>query len=115
MQSSTSQQSESDDDAGTKTRWFPGQLTCDFVELLIKLGKLGALGHDVLPHEEGCHDGHGAPLIAGVQGILDEGLVQQNALIAQVEPPATCTTTLSALHQQSTDLKQILQVLCKKI
>lgn len=80
---------------------MPWQRTCDLVELLIELGQLGALPHDVLPHEEGGHDGHGAPLIAGVQGILDQGLVQQHAFVAQVEAPPTCIICFGQRSAQS--------------
>lgn len=64
--------------------------TCDLVQLLIKLGQLCALSHDVLAHEEGRHDWHGPPLICAVQSKLYEGLIQEHPFIPEVEPSATC-------------------------
>ncbi len=72
-----------------KESMLPG-VTCDFVQLFIKLCQLCTLPHDVLPHEEGSHDGHGPPLIAGVKGKLYQGLVQQYTLIPEVKSSPSC-------------------------
>ena len=72
------------------------KLACDFVQLLIKLGQLCTFAHDVLPHEERRHDRHGAPLIAGVQSILYQRLIQKHSLVSEVEASAACRHAMAA-------------------
>lgn len=68
----------------------PVRRTRHLVQLLVELAQLRALGHDVAPHEERRHDRLAAGGHAVRERRLDQRLVQQHALPAQVEAAPAC-------------------------
>ena len=60
------------------------------IQLLVELRQLCALSHDLAPHEEGRRHRGGARSIGAVQGQLNQGLVQQHALILEEVAAAAC-------------------------
>lgn len=92
---------------GDEILWFGASR--DGVKLLIKLREFGGLCHDVLVHHEGHLDGIVTAMEEKVEGVADEGLLQENGGAEQKVSAVACDLA-SSVWIVSTDPPQELIV-----